>query len=206
VGPCHQTRVGNLKQWADVAFVALTNDLRLITVADGVGTRKVTAWDAVSGTVICEFETSTPSRGKSASFATTEFSGKVMAAIGSDDGWVEVYNVMEQEILRTCHPHDGPVHAVAVGTLGGRPVIVSGGNDGHIRLLWLDKTTDEAIDMRCKISSLALAGRGRVNRVLTILESASLWEWSADCSSCNAMRSSTSRPYAIWRTAPGRAA
>lgn len=159
--PIHKARLGILEQWVDVAFMVVMNDLRLITLADRPRTRKIRAWNAEKQTVI-EFEADNLSRGTCASFAAIDFFGEIIAVVGTQDGWVELYNVMERKTLHTYQAHNGWVGAVTAGELGGRPVIVSGGNDQHVRLRWLDNGADEAIDIGCAISCLGLASKARI--------------------------------------------
>jgi WD40 repeat protein len=159
----HVGRHGNaITQISEFAI----SDRRLLGIFDKSG--ELLAWDANSGdtTPGSHWAGFPDARQANAATRTTDYKGELVEVVPMDDGSVLLRGVWTQApVVILPGRHDGAVTVVRVGMLDERPVVVSGGDDGTVRIWALDGDgigEPEVIPVFAPVFDVAIAVSGTV--------------------------------------------
>ncbi|MFI1330884.1 WD40 repeat domain-containing protein [Streptomyces sp. NPDC020845] len=105
----------------------------------GGGEEGVTVWDAANGEEVASFYVDDEQRSYAVSFS--EVDGRPVVVAGTDAGKVYVFDLAASEDDDPIHEpatgHEGGINALDTAMVGDRPVAVTGGEDGTVRIWYL---------------------------------------------------------------------
>jgi WD40 repeat protein len=128
-----------------------------------VAQRSVPVWDLATRELIARLDVRSRGGGTSQSMAVGELDGRRVVATGSNiDGDVRLYDLQTGEMIgEPLARHTGAVMSLAIGPLGGRDMVVSGGEDGTARISRPGEPSHRTIDTGTRSSvSDVLVGPG----------------------------------------------
>jgi WD40 repeat protein len=144
------------EQRVDTFAIGNLRDGRAVAVSGGSRAGLIRVWDLDSGALVVEISVSKEESIWSSALAIAEVDGRALVAAGNSDGTVKLWDAMDRRLIGEQQGETG-LHAVQIGFLCGRPVVVSGGADHRLWLWWPDPSIQEAVDLGCPVNAIAFA-------------------------------------------------